>query len=95
MMRVIGKGKIVDFCRKHKDACAQVKAWLSEAENASWHTPQDIKNRYSSVSFLPERIVIFNIRGNHYRLVVKIAFNTQVVQVMWLGTHAEYDRKKW
>lgn len=94
-MRVIGTGKIDEFCQKHKDACGQVKAWLSEAKDAAWQTPQDIKNRYPSASILPNNIVIFNIKGNHYRLVVKVTYNAQTVLVKWLGTHAEYDKQKW
>ncbi len=94
-MRVIGTDKIDTFCRKHTDGCGQVKAWLSEAKEAVWRTPQDIKDCYASASFLHDNIVIFNIKGNHYRLVVKVAFNTQLVLVKWLGTHAEYGRKKW
>ena len=94
-MRVIGTDKIDEFCRKHTEACGRVKAWLSEAKNAQWRTPQEIKNRYRSASFLHGNIVIFNIKGNHYRLVVKVAFNTQTVMIKWLGTHAEYDKQTW
>lgn len=94
-MRVLGTGKLNDFCLKHKVASGQAKAWLSEAKKAEWKTPQDIKNRYSSASFLHDNIVIFNIKGNHYRLVIKVAFGTQIVRILWLGTHAEYDRTAW
>lgn len=94
-MRVIGTGKIDDFCQRHKDACGQVKAWLSEAKDAAWKIPQDIKNRYANASFLHDNIVIFNIKGNHYRLVVKVTYSAQTVLIKWLGTHAEYDKQKW
>jgi len=59
---------------------------------ADWKTPQDVKNHYSSASFLPDRVIIFNVKGNSYRLVVQCAFNTKHVVVKWVGTHAEYDK---
>jgi len=94
-MRAIGKDIIEIFCRKHPSAAGQIRAWLEEAEDATWRTPQDIKDRYNSASFLHDNIVIFNIRGNHYRLVVKVNYPVQIVRVMWAGTHAEYDRQRW
>jgi len=94
-MRVLGTGKLNDFCLKHKVASGQAKAWLSEAKAAEWKTPHCIKNRYSNASILHDDIVIFNIKGNHYRLVTKVAYGTQTVLIKWLGTHAAYDKKVW
>ena len=76
----------------HTDTREWITAWVAEVEAATWKTPQDIKNRYSSASFLPNRIVIFNVKGNSYRLAVQVAFNVGVVMVKKIGTHAEYDR---
>ena len=94
-MRVIGKDIIEDFCRKHSTAAGQMRAWLAEAENAVWRTPQDVKDRYNSASFLHDNIVIFNIRGNHYRVVIKVNYPMGIVRVKWAGTHKEYDRQRW
>ncbi|MDD2863960.1 MAG: type II toxin-antitoxin system HigB family toxin [Methylococcales bacterium] len=55
--------------------------------------PQDIKNRYSSADFLAENRVIFDIKGNHYRLVVKVRYQGGIVVIEWVGTHAEYDKQ--
>ena len=59
----------------------------------SWATPQDIKARYVSASFLHGNVVIFNVRGNTYRLEVHVAFRNRIVTVLWLGTHREYDAR--
>jgi mRNA interferase HigB len=67
--------------------------WFDEACNAEWKTPQDIKNRYSSADFLADNRVIFDIKGNHYRLVVKVRYQGEIVVVEWVGTHAEYDKQ--
>jgi mRNA interferase HigB len=68
-----------------------VDAWLREATDAVWSTPQDVKQRYGHASILPGNRVIFNIKGNRYRLDVKISYKTQVVVIVRIGTHAEYD----
>ncbi len=76
---------------RHPDAEQPLKAWLEEATNASWTQPSDIKERYRSASILKNRRVVFNIKGNDYRLVVAIAYKVQVVYVKFVGTHKEYD----
>jgi mRNA interferase HigB len=92
-MRIIGRDKLDAFCTKHADARKWVENWLAEAEAATWTAPQQIKSRYSSASFLPEAIVIFNVKGNDYRLEVLVAYKTSVVIVQWIGTHADYDTR--
>lgn len=91
-MNVLGKKKLVNFCRRHAGALLAIQAWIAEAEDAQWGTPQDIKKRYASASFLPSNHVIFNLRGGRYRLEVQVAYKTGVVLVKRIGTHAEYDR---
>ncbi len=93
-MRVLGRDKLVGFYTKHANAKSALDAWISEAECAAWQTPQDIKNRYKSADFLADNRVIFNIKGNHFRLVVKIRYQNGVVVVEWVGTHAEYDKQR-
>jgi mRNA interferase HigB len=68
-------------------------AWFHEVDNALWQTPQDIKRRYGSADFLADNRVIFNVKGNHYRLVVKGRYQNGIVVIEWVGTHAEYDKK--
>ncbi|CAM3797273.1 type II toxin-antitoxin system HigB family toxin [Vreelandella rituensis] len=93
-MKVLGRDKLTDFMRKHAPAKKALEAWYAEAEQYEWKTPQDIKNLYSSADFLDGNRVIFNIKGNHFRLVVKVRYQNGIVVVEWVGTHAEYSKKK-
>jgi len=77
-MRVIGRDKLHKFSKKHNQA----------------KPAQDIKNRYNAADFLADNRVIFNIKGNHYRLVIKVRYQNEIVVIEWVGTHAEYDKKR-
>jgi mRNA interferase HigB len=90
-MRVIALKTIRDFCRRYPDAANALKAWTEEARLAAWKGPQDIKNQYRSASFLKGNRVVFNIKGNDYRLVVAIAYRYEAAYVKFIGTHAQYD----
>ncbi len=79
------------FWHKHPDAEQPLKAWFEEATQASWSQPSDIKGQYRSASVLKNRRVVFNIKGNEYRLIVAIAYRLQVVYVKLIGTRTEYD----
>lgn len=93
-LQVIGKKTLDDFKRKHALARETLNAWTAEAEEETWTCSQDIKNRYSAASFLDGNKIIFNINGNHYRLVVQVDYLRRIVLVLWVGTHAEYTKKK-
>jgi mRNA interferase HigB len=92
-MKVLGTDKIERFIKQHAQSRNPLKAWLAETERTEWATPQDIRNRYRSADFLADNRVIFNIKGNDFRLVVKVQYRGQIVLIEWVGTHAEYDRK--
>ena len=92
-MLIVGRQKLSDFVDAHADARSWIENWIADAEQAHWRTPQDIKNVYASISFLSGNVVIFNVRGNHYRLEVQLSYNTHVVIVRWAGTHAEYTKR--
>lgn len=87
---MVGRKILTDFADHHADVRSQIKAWFSEVEDADWKNPQDIKNRYRNASFLAGNRVVFNLKGNKYRLLVRIQFDLQIVRVVKLGTHAEY-----
>ncbi len=93
-MTLVGQHKIDAFVKRNAQACKPMQAWVTEVKNAQWKTSQNIKNRYRSADFLKNNRVIFNVKGNSYRLVVKVAYQTATVFVEWIGTHAEYDKKK-
>lgn len=90
-MRVFSLATLRVFWEKHADAEQPLRAWLSEAERADWTGPQDVKNRYRSADFLPGDRIVFNIKGNSYRLIVAVKYTFKVVYVRFVGTHAEYD----
>ena len=84
--------KIHTFCRKHNQAKGALDSWYDEVTGEAWKTTQDIRNRYNSADFLPGNRVIFNIKGNNYRLVVEVIYKAGMVIIERVGTHAEYDR---
>ena len=91
-MRVIARATLVRFWEKHASAKIPLEAWFAEAKAASWSSPQEIKNRYASADFLADNRVVFNIRGNHYRLIVQIQYQAKIVWIKFVGTHDEYDK---
>jgi mRNA interferase HigB len=93
-MRVLGLAILHEFCKSHADCAAQVLAWIAEAEEAQWTTPNDIKARYVNASFLQDNRVIFNIKGNSYRLDTKVYYERKVIIVKRIGTHAAYNKWK-
>jgi len=92
-MNVLGREKLTGFGKSHANAKKALDAWYYEAKDSEWKTSQDIKNRYGSADFLSDNRVIFNIKGNHYRLVVKVRYQNNLVVIEWVGTHAEYSKK--
>jgi len=92
-MTLVGQEKLYQFITKHPDTRSWIENWISDVQNANWQNTKDVKCRYSSASFLADRIVIFNVKGNSYRLEVQIAYKTQKVIVKWAGTHAEYSKR--
>jgi mRNA interferase HigB len=92
-MKVLDRERLERFCRRHSDARGWIENWLADVESAAWRTPQDIRRRYASASFLAEGVVIFNVKGNAYRLEVTVAYRTGVVAIDWIGTHRAYDER--
>lgn len=91
---ILGLLLLQDFKHKHANARKALDAWQIEVERSHWQNPHDIKQRYPSADFLADNRVIFNIKGNHYRLVVKVRYQRNLVVIEWVGTHAEYDKQR-
>jgi mRNA interferase HigB len=91
-MRVIAKKTLKDFWIQFQDCEQQLKTWHQEASLSNWKTPTDIKRVYPTASILVKNRVVFNIKGNTYRLVVKINYDYAIVWIRFIGTHAEYDK---
>lgn len=94
-MKLVGKPRLVEFAEEHADVREQIRAWTAEVEDAHWGSPHELKERYSSVSFLGNGRAVFNLKGNDYRLGVTINYEAQIVAVRRIGTHADYDDWDW
>ena len=91
-MTLVGQNKIDQFIKRHAQARKPMQAWVAEVNSAQWRTSQDIKNRYRAADFLKDNRVIFDVKGNSYRILVKIAYQAGAVLVERVGTHPEYDK---
>lgn len=91
-MRVIAKKILREFWERHADCEQQLTAWFRETSDAEWSSPNEIKAEYPSASFLLDNRVVFNIKGNNYRLIVRVSYEYQMVWIRFIGTHAEYDK---
>ena len=91
-MRVIAKKLLREFWLKQTDSEQQLKTWYKEASKAKWTSPSDIKRDYPKASILKGSIVVFNICGNKYRLIVKINYLRQWVFIRFIGTHSDYHK---
>jgi len=91
-VRIAGRQKLQEFTAKHADARPWIDNWLADTELSQWKAPQDIKDKYMSASFLSGNVVIFNVKGNRYRLQVLVAYGTGTVVVQKIETHAEYSK---
>lgn len=91
-MRIIRRRILREFWEKHPDASISLQTWFHDVERAAWNTPSDIKMVYQNASFVANNRVVFNIKGNHYRLVVLVVYQCGVVYIRFVGTHEEYDR---
>lgn len=89
---VLGKKRLSDFWVTCHQTQSQLEAWICEAEEAQWKTPHDIKKRYSTASLRPGKLVIFNIKGNKYRLLTKVDYKNQIILVLKIGTHEDYEK---
>ena len=91
-LRIISKKILRDFWKKHPDCEQQLKSWYQETSKSVWKTSNNIKKEYPSASFLINNRVVFNIKGNNYRLIVKITYDYQMIWIRFIGIHAEYDK---
>lgn len=91
-MNIVAFRTLRVFYEKHEDCAAQLKTWYRKAVSANWKSPQDIKTDYPSASILEDNRVIFNIKGNEYRLIVKFNYHYGWAWIRFIGTHAQYDK---
>jgi len=93
-MHIVGRERLDEFTGEHADARSWIEHWIADTKLATWKSPQEIKDSYASASFLAGNVVIFNVKGNRYRLEVLVAYKTGTVVVQRISTHAEYSKAK-
>ena len=91
-MRVIALSTLREFWRRHPPAEVPLRNWYAEASRATWKSPADAKEAHRNASFVAGDRVVFNVRGNDYRLIVAMRYRQQIMYVRFIGTHREYDK---
>ena len=91
-MRVILRKALGGFWTIHPDAQQALQAWFADVKQADWGSPAEIKAIYRNASIVANNRVVFNIKGNKYRLVVAIQYEFKIVYIRFIGTHQEYDK---
>ena len=80
-----------EFWDRHSDARASLESWYADIKLARWKKPNDIKTIYRNASFIADNRIVFNIKGNKYRLIVIVQYKYQIVYIRFIGTHQDYD----
>ena len=91
-MRIISRKTLIEYWEKHPETEQQLKAWYDEAINARWNSPNELKLQYHNSSVISRKRIVFNIKGNKYRLITDIEYKIDIVFIVWVGTHKEYDK---
>jgi len=97
-MRIIARRTLREFTASragHKDQPAlkaALDAWFEEVRRARWKSTAEIKRHYATASIITAERIVFNIKGNSYRLVVAVDFDKSIVWIKWIGSHRDYDR---
>lgn len=90
-MRIVSKNTLRHYCEQYPAADDRLRAWHSEVKQEDWDMPAKVKEKYRNASIFGGNRVVFNIRGNNYRLVVSINYRARIVYLRFFGAHAEYD----
>lgn len=92
-MRIIKEKTLTDYCRlsKYRKSEGHLKAWINEVKHSTWNNTNELKLKYRNASIISSKRVVFNIKGNDYRLIVDIEYKLKIVFIVWFGTHTEYD----
>ena len=90
-MRIIALKTLRVFWEEHPDARQPLQSWYEDAKHAVWQTPTDIKLVYRNASIIANNRVVFNIKGNSYRLIIAMNYRFSIAYIRFVGTHNEYD----
>jgi len=92
MERIFSKSTIREFWEKNPESEQYLKTWYDTAMGTDWKSPNDVKQTYANASILKDSRIVFNIKGNSFRLVAKFNFEKQWIFIRFIGTHSEYDK---
>ena len=92
MERIFAKSTLREYWEKNPESEQYLKTWYDTAINTDWETPNDVKQTYANASILKNNRIVFNIKGNSFRLVVKFNFKKKWIFIRFIGTHKEYDK---
>jgi len=88
-MRVVSKKKIVDYFTKNSNSKTALEVWYHRVSNAEWDNLNELKQDYLSADYVGNNRVVFNTKGNDYRLIAIVIYVSHKVYIRWIGTHAE------
>jgi len=91
-MRIIAVRTLRKYWTKNKHAEQSLKSWIQETEKALWSNSAELKVKYRNASIISSKRVVFNIKGNDFRLVVDIEYRLKIVFIVWIGKHSQYDK---
>ncbi len=91
-MRVVSKKKLVEYYIKHADSKTALEEWYRKIQKAEWDNLNDLKKDYLSADYVGNNRVVFNIKGNDFRLIAIIIYVSHKLYVRWIGTHSEYNK---
>ena len=92
MFNIIARKTLLDYCKKYPNAALALQEWYFELLKSDFSNFNELKKVYGNVSIVGDDRVVFNISGDHYRLVVRFVFEYKTIQIKWFGTHKEYDK---
>jgi mRNA interferase HigB len=92
MVRIFSKSTLRGYWETHPDSEQYLKTWYDTSLNSEWKTSNDVKNTYANASILKDSRIVFNIKGNSYRLVAKFNFEKHWIFIRFIGSHSEYDK---
>lgn len=92
MERIFAKSTLRTFWERYPECEQYLKTWYETVINADWKSPNDVKQTYANASILKDSRIVFNIKGNTFRLIAKFNFEKQWVFIRFIGTHEDYDK---
>ncbi len=91
-MRIIAISTLRKFWIKNEQSEQAIKSWIQETARSNWPSTAELKLKYRNASIINSKRVVFNIKGNDFRLIVDIEYRLKIVFIVWIGTHSQYDK---